>query len=207
MGNTVCVGGGVMRYLDENLQKKMSRYLAGICIFILILGTVVLWNQNEKAIVEDVQKNLLSEAVLETLPETINLETMEEAITPDIEELPIVEEQIVDPLQLSGYQAPSNGVLQYHYGIGYDCVCDDYRFYNDVCYTVEDGTVYACIDGTVSVVWANQTLEVTIYYEDGKVQYRGLSQCSLSNGDPVMAGEQIGVAEEVIYIQAVNYTK
>lgn len=109
-----------------------------------------------------------------------------------------------NPLHLPGYQAPSSGMLVYNYGLGYDPVYEDYRYHRELCYARGDGAVYACIDGVVSEVQLDRRWQLVLQTEKGKVQYRGLASCTVEKGTVVSAGEQIGTAEENIYIQAIK---
>ncbi len=211
------------------MQRNSARYVAGAAILILLVMTAVnlkpapknLINQEEyqsafqdttvqsDTAMKQAEVMVTQDGLLGRTDKIGNIDNItEENGTADdiIEERKekndaVSDPDFINPTEAVGYTVPINGKVQYDYGIGYDAEYDDYRFHSDVCYTAGDGNVMACFDGTVIHVQLQDQWQVSIQCAKGIVQYAGLYQCNVQNGDVVAAGSKIGTAEEALYIR------
>ncbi len=211
------------------LEQNGMRYTAGICVMALLLSTAVLWKNHdemtEKAIQpasrftsyeeaigyeEIVESNLISaQQSVDTVTEVEGQTDVRKNIEPNQTETGKGESHetamtFMNPLHLSGYQAPCSGMLLYNYGLGYDAVYEDYRYHRELSYEKGNGTIYACVNGTVSFVDMAQQWQVAIQSAQGTIWYAGLSTCDSSVGTIVKAGTQIGTTNGNVYIRAVR---
>ncbi len=200
------------------MQQNSARYMAGICVLAVLLSQMVLWEQKPTETAPDVAYSYspveatgsaaeaLDFAAAETQPRQLH-EAEKEVLPENIvaEDTAKKEPVYLNPLHLAGYQAPSGGMLQYNYGLGYDPVYEDYRFHNDICYAAGDGPVFACVDGVITAVQMDQHWQLAIETQRGTVWYAGLESCNVAVHESVIAGQAIGSADNRLYIQAVKH--
>lgn len=200
------------------MQQNSARYVMGICVLAVLLSATVLWRQAPVEADKDVAYSYNPmEATVSTTKEpdiasveqqSIDWNEAVEEVLPEkvVEENTIKKEPTyLNPLHLPGYQAPSSGMLQYNYGLGYDPVYEDYRFHNEICYAAGDGTVFACVSGAVTAMQMDQHWQLAIETQRGTVWYAGLESCNVAVHESVIAGQTIGSADNRIYIQAVKH--
>ena len=209
------------------MQKNSLRYMAGICVLTVLLSASVLWQQSmikqdspdstvaQQAAVKEPISAAMQPVAFEKAtqisgqPQQIQAEQVEPKLYHTDKDASVQQpaekenhEEAFNPLHLPGYQAPCSGMLQYNYGLGYDPVYEDYRFHRELCYAAGDGSVLACADGRIVQVQMEQYWQLAIEAQGGTVWYRGLHTCHLTEGDTVQAGEQLGTAEDKLYIRA-----
>lgn len=116
--------------------------------------------------------------------------------------------QHVDPLslesKLAAFAAPCSGTLLYNYGVGYDARYGDYRFHDAVCYQADGDAVLAMSDGVVQQLDMNQLWQLTVQCGSYTLRYQGLQNCTVAVGDAVTAGQAIGTAGDLLYVQALE---
>ena len=201
------------------MQQNSIRYAAGICVLAVLLSVALMRQQNtDIADRGTAAQEPIAAAVQYEEPKEQNdsyhdaaASQTEEADTQEHAEVAAPQEEktedktvYINPLHLSGYQAPSSGILQYNYGLGYDAEYDDYRVHHEICYGAGDGAVYACVDGTIAAVQMDQHWQVAIQTNRGTIWYAGLQTCDVADGTAVTAGQPIGTAVDKLYIQAVK---
>lgn len=213
------------------MQQNHARYIGGICILATLFSVSAYTFHNTQrqiapntaaqyAVHADVNQMASQEAAVDVdslqakakimQDETIEHDTIviqNELQSDTIEETQFSNDEkphYLNPLHLSGYQAPCSGMLQYNYGLGYDAVYDDYRFHREICYGAGDGVVFACIDGVIAAVQMDEHWQLAIETTQGIVWYAGLVTCDVEIGDTITAGMKIGTAEAQVYIQAID---
>lgn len=118
--------------------------------------------------------------------------------------------QTVDPLTLeakfAAFTEPCQGTLRYGYGVGYDSRYGDYRFHDALCYQADGGAVLSVANGTVQQLQMDGQWQLVLLCGAYELRYRGLQACHVAVGDTVTAGQAIGTAGELLYVQAVEQT-
>ena len=104
---------------------------------------------------------------------------------------------------MEGFVLPCNGTLLYGYGVGYDTIHDDYRFHDDICYQAAGAQAVACAPGTVQQMDLTAEWQLILHCGPYQLRYKGLQECTVAVGDSVAAGEPLGTAGELLYVQAV----
>lgn len=193
------------------MQQNSGRYFAGICILVVLLSATVLWQQTP---IETYKEIAYSPKMTEKTVSVIdvydmNVDAQQEQQLKDAEQTVLPNNDnhqnkpsYFNPLHLSGYQAPTSGMLQYNYGLGYDTIYDDYRFHNEICYATGDGTVFACMSGVIVEAKMDQHWQLAVQTKQGTIWYAGLQTCTVSENDNVIAGQIIGTTDGLLYIQA-----
>ena len=207
------------------MQRNGVRYVGAICLFAALFSVSVYMLQtesNQPVIVSNAgvrdgdaknpdfqhktakpeEQHAVSD-VEQIVPPAIVADDLQNVSKPDMLLESKSEEKTVylNPLHLSGYQAPCGGMLVYNYGLGYDPVYEDYRFHDAICYDSGNGPAFACVDGIVAQVQMEQHWQIAIQTQRGILKYSGLDTCTATVGSAVAAGEQIGTAKEKLYIQ------
>lgn len=120
----------------------------------------------------------------------------------------LIQADTVDPLiletQFAAFAEPCQGELLYGYGVGYDSLYDDYRFHDMLCYQADQGVVLAAVGGIVQRVQLEEPWQLLIQCGDYELRYRGLTSCDAAVGDTVTAGQAVGTAGALLYVQAVK---
>ncbi len=118
--------------------------------------------------------------------------------------------QTVDPLtleaQFAAFTEPCQGALCYGYGVGYDSRYGDYRFHDALCYQADGGAVLSVANGIVQQLQMDGQWQLVLLCGAYELRYQGLQACHVAVGDTVTAGQTIGTAGELLYVQAVEQT-
>ena len=191
------------------MQISNWRARVGLCALIILLALTVM--QSTAEMPRDTTTQVIEEAVVikDTAKVSVekieeNDDTIQQKLTATVEENLIEQnESHIDPLQLSGYRAPCDGLVQYRYGVSYDATYEDYRYHTDMCYVANMGDVYACVSGKIVSVQMDQTWQVKLLCTEGAVQYRGLKEVLVSEGDYVTTGQRIGYATKNIWVEVI----
>lgn len=149
-----------------------------------------------------VQTNLQNEPMQETPTPENTAQSADKAAEADEQAQP----QTMDPLlleaQFAAFAEPCQGTLLYGYGIGYDSCYGDYRFHDALCYQADGGAVLAAVNGVVRQLQMDGPWQLVLQCGAYELRYRGLTDCNVAVGDAVTAGQAIGTAGELLYVQA-----